>query len=137
MSCSDWLTVPCRCHAARNRDAGTPIAPYPRSAFGQDIFATVSSRANPFERIRSFVGVPAGRWYKPFDTHSYALMGLHDFPYGKDMDKNPFLLLIALAALAMTGCPSDNGNAPPVTSSSGTVVYLADQDTVGVFELFL
>src|SRR4030095_5480920 len=61
----------------------------------------------------------------------------HDFPYGKAMDKKPSLLLIAVAALFLTGCPSDNGNAPPPTSSSGTVVYLADQDIVGVFELFL
>ena len=64
-------------------------------------------------------------------------MGLHDFPYGKAMDKKPSLLLIAVAALFLTGCPSDNGSAPPATSSSGTVVYLADQDTVGVFELYL
>lgn len=37
----------------------------------------------------------------------------------------------------MTGCPSDDGGAPPAPASSGTVVYLADQDTVGVFELYL
>ena len=64
-------------------------------------------------------------------------MGLHDIPYGKAMDRKPSLLLIALAALFLTGCPDDNGGAPPATASSGTVVYLADQDTVGVFELYL
>jgi hypothetical protein len=64
-------------------------------------------------------------------------MALHDFPYGKAM-KKPFLFLVAVAALSMTGCPSSNdgtsGTPPP---SGGTVVYLADQDTVGVFELYL
>jgi hypothetical protein len=48
------------------------------------------------------------------------------------------LLLILAACLSLTGCPGSDdgtgGNAPP---SSGTVVYLADQDNVGVFELFL
>ena len=58
------------------------------------------------------------------------------FPYGKAMSNKPWLLLIAAAALSLTGCPSDDGSAP-VVSSSGTVVYLADQDIGGVFELFL
>ncbi len=64
-------------------------------------------------------------------------MGLHDFPYGKAMLNKPFLSLIAVAALSMTGCPSDDSSAPPPSSSGGTIVYLADQNTVGVFELFL
>jgi len=54
------------------------------------------------------------------------------------MVHKPSLLLVAAAALIMTGCPSDDASAPPVTSSStGTIVYLADQDIVGVFELFM
>lgn len=52
------------------------------------------------------------------------------------MLKQPWLVLIAAAAFMMTGCPGDDGGTP-VVSSGGAVVYLADQDTVGVFELFL
>jgi Tol biopolymer transport system component len=63
-------------------------------------------------------------------------MGLHEFPYGKAMHRYLFLLLIALAALSITGCPSDDGTVPVVTST-GNVVYLADQDIGGVFELYL
>lgn len=75
----------------------------------------------------------------PFDTHSYALMGLHDFPYGKAMLKKPFLSLVVVAALSMTGCPSsdDGTSSGGSLASSGSVVYLADQNTDGVFELFL
>ena len=47
------------------------------------------------------------------------------------------LFLMAVAALFLTGCPSDDASAPPVVSSSGTIVYLADQTNIGVFELFL
>ena len=56
----------------------------------------------------------------------------------KPMAYKSSLFLIAVAALTLIGCPSsDDGGAPPVVSSSGTVVYLADQTNIGVFELFL
>ena len=56
----------------------------------------------------------------------------------KPMAYKSSLFLIAVAALTLTGCPSsDDSGAPPVVSSSGTVVYLADQAGIGVFELFL
>ena len=49
------------------------------------------------------------------------------------------LLLIAIAAWSMTGCMSggDGGSGGGSLASSGSVVYLADQNTDGVFELFL
>lgn len=53
-------------------------------------------------------------------------------------NKALLLLIVVTAALSLTGCPGDDngtgGTAPP---SSGTIVYLADQDLVGVFELFV
>ena len=61
------------------------------------------------------------------------------FPYGTAMTKKPSFLLIAAAAFMMTGCPGDDGGTSSGGSlaSSGNVVYLADQNTDGVFELFL
>src|SRR5262245_13004084 len=61
------------------------------------------------------------------------------FSYGEAMTKKPFLLLIAVAALSMTGCPGggDGGGGGGSLASSGNLVYLADQSTNGVFELFL
>jgi hypothetical protein len=54
------------------------------------------------------------------------------------MAYKPSLFLIAAVALLLTGCPSsDDGGAPPVASSGQTVIYRADQNTVGVLELFL
>src|SRR5262245_43395383 len=48
------------------------------------------------------------------------------------------LVLIATACLLLTGCPGGgDGNGTPMEASSGAVVYLADQNTNGVFELFL
>jgi len=66
-------------------------------------------------------------------------MGLHDFPYGKAMLKKPFLMLVVVAALSMTGCPDggDGTSSGGSLASSGNLVYLADQSTNGVFELFL
>src|SRR6185312_11629256 len=61
------------------------------------------------------------------------------FPYGEAMANKSLLLLIVIAALSLTGCPSgDNGGSSGGSlASSGSVVYLADQNTDGVFELFL
>ena len=87
------------------------------------------------EQIRSFVGTWVHEWYKPTKGR-YDLFPPQVFPYGTAMTKKPSFLLIAAAAFVMTGCPGDDGGAP-VVSSGGAVVYLADQDTVGVFELFL
>jgi hypothetical protein len=49
------------------------------------------------------------------------------------------LLLTVIAALSMTGCPGDDDGTTSNGSlaASGAVVYLADQNTDGVFELFL
>src|SRR6476620_10694108 len=50
----------------------------------------------------------------------------------------PSLLLVAVTVLFLTSCVDDNGSGGGnVAPTSGTVVYLADQDIVGVFELFL
>lgn len=49
---------------------------------------------------------------------------------------NPILVLAA-AVLFLTSCVNDNGSGGNVVPTSGTVVYLADQSIVGVFELFL
>ena len=49
----------------------------------------------------------------------------------------PALLLVAVTVLFLTSCVDDNGSGGNVASTSGAVVYLADQDIVGVFELFL
>jgi hypothetical protein len=47
-------------------------------------------------------------------------------------------LSIAAVCLLLAGCSSsDNGTSVTPTVGPGTVVYLADQTTVGVFELFL
>ena len=46
-------------------------------------------------------------------------------------------LLVAVTVLFLTSCVDDNGSGGNVAPTSGTVVYLADQDIVGVFELFL
>jgi hypothetical protein len=61
------------------------------------------------------------------------------FPMVKPMANKAVLLLMAVAAaLSLTGCPGgDDGTGGSSPPSSGTVVYLADQDIVGVFELFL
>src|SRR6185312_956383 len=61
------------------------------------------------------------------------------FPYGEAMANKSLLLLIVIAALSLTGCPSgDNGGSSGGSlASSGNLVYLADQNTDGVFELFL
>ncbi|HEX5551318.1 MAG TPA: hypothetical protein VFX36_10820, partial [Nitrospira sp.] len=53
------------------------------------------------------------------------------------MANNPLLLLIVIAAFSLTGCPSGDDGGTPVVPAGGTVVYLADQDIGGVFELFL
>ena len=55
------------------------------------------------------------------------------------MAKKPSLLLIIAAALSLIGCPDggDGGSSNSSLASSGNVVYLADQNTDGVFELFL
>lgn len=47
------------------------------------------------------------------------------------------ILLLAAPVLFLMSCINDNGTSGPVVPSSGAVVYLADQDIVGVFELFL
>src|SRR5262245_24269898 len=48
------------------------------------------------------------------------------------------LVLIATACLSLTGCPGGGDvTGTPMEASSGAVVYLADQNTDGVFELFL
>src|SRR5678816_4529555 len=47
------------------------------------------------------------------------------------------LFLIAVTFIFLTSCVDDNGSGGNVAPASGTVVYLADQDIVGVFELFL
>src|SRR6476620_5104629 len=49
----------------------------------------------------------------------------------------PALLLVAVTFIFLTSCVDDNGSGGNVAPASGTVVYLADQDIVGVFELFL
>ena len=49
----------------------------------------------------------------------------------------PALLLVAVTVLFLTSCVDDNGSGGNVVPASGTVVYLADQDITGVFELFL
>jgi len=47
-------------------------------------------------------------------------------------------VLLMLLCLSLTGCPDDGGGPTGGTApGAGTVVYLADQDTVGVFELYL
>ncbi len=53
------------------------------------------------------------------------------------MSTRSVLSLLAAASLWLTGCPSDNGSGGGAPPSSGTVVYLADQDIAGVFELYL
>ncbi len=55
------------------------------------------------------------------------------------MTKKPLLLLVAFAALSLTGCPGGGDGTAPGGSlaSSGNLVYLADQITDQVFELFL
>src|SRR5688572_876394 len=53
------------------------------------------------------------------------------------MSTRSILSLLVAASLCLTGCPSDNGGGGGVPASGGTVVYLADQETIGVFELFL
>ena len=48
------------------------------------------------------------------------------------------LILIATACLSLTGCPGGGDGSGTVNeASSGNIVYLANQSTVGVFELFL
>jgi hypothetical protein len=47
------------------------------------------------------------------------------------------ILLLAAPVLFLMSCINDNGTSGTVVPSSGAVVYLADQDIVGVFELFL
>ena len=47
------------------------------------------------------------------------------------------LLLVAVTFIFLTSCVDDNGSGGNVAPASGTVVYLADQDIAGVFELFL
>ena len=49
----------------------------------------------------------------------------------------PSLFLAAVTVLFLTSCVDDNGSGGNVAPTSGAVVYLADQDIVGVFELFL
>ena len=56
---------------------------------------------------------------------------------GEAMSTRAVLSLLAAASLWLTGCPSDNGTGGGVPASSGTIVYLADQDIAGVFELYL
>lgn len=55
------------------------------------------------------------------------------------MAKKPSLLLTIAAALSLMGCPGGGDGGPSNSSlaSSGNVVYLADKNTDGVFELFL
>src|SRR5688500_4876676 len=53
------------------------------------------------------------------------------------MSTRSVLSLLVAASLCLTGCPSDNGGGGAVPASGGTVVYLADQDIAGVFELYL
>ena len=53
------------------------------------------------------------------------------------MSTRSILSLLVAASLCLTGCPSDNGGGGAVPASGGTVVYLADQDIAGVFELYL
>ena len=66
------------------------------------------------------------------------MLALRHFPYGEAMTKKYCLLLIATACLSLTGCPGGgDGTGTPREASSGSVVYLADQNTNGVFELFL
>src|SRR5215217_192743 len=49
-----------------------------------------------------------------------------------------FLMALPLVFL-LTGCPDDgdHGGGGGAEGSSGTIVYLADQNTIGVFELYL
>ena len=47
------------------------------------------------------------------------------------------LLILAATVIFLTSCVNDNGSGGNVVPTSGTVVYLADQSIVGVFELFL
>jgi len=67
------------------------------------------------------------------------LLALRHFPYGEAMSNKYRLLLIAISCLSLTGCPGggDGTGTGATEASSGNVVYLADQNTVGVFELFL
>ena len=66
------------------------------------------------------------------------MLALRHFPYGEAMTNKYCLLLIATACLSLTGCPGGgDGTGTPMEASSGAVVYLADQNTDGVFELFL
>jgi WD40-like Beta Propeller Repeat len=53
------------------------------------------------------------------------------------MAHKPSLLLLGVAALFVTGCNGGGTSSIGSLASSGSVVYLADQNTDGVFELFL
>jgi hypothetical protein len=54
------------------------------------------------------------------------------------MTRTGLASFLTAVCLLLAGCSSsDNGTSVTPTSGSGTVVYLADQDNIGVFELFL